>query len=68
MLSVSIAPLYYCNIIAFYARKALPEGSTMKKIRHACLMDEVTAPSWHPEHRGLLGGDASGNVCFWEVS
>jgi len=36
-------------------------------IRYAFLEDEVTALSWHPEHRGLLGGDASGNLCFWEV-
>jgi WD40 repeat protein len=38
-----------------------------RPIRHAFLKDEVTALAWHPEHRGLLGGDASGNVCFWEA-
>jgi WD40 repeat protein len=37
-------------------------------IRYAFLEDEVTALTWHPEHRGLFGGDASGNLCFWEVS
>ena len=36
-------------------------------VRYAFLEDAVTALSWHPEHRGLLGGDASGNLCFWEV-
>jgi WD40 repeat protein len=36
-------------------------------IRYAFLEDEVTALSFHPQHRGLLGGDASGNVCFWEL-
>ncbi len=35
--------------------------------RYAFLEDEVTALVWHPEHRGLLGGDASGNLCFWET-
>jgi WD40 repeat protein len=39
-----------------------------RPVRHAFLEDEVTALSWHPEHHGLLGGDASGNVCFWDVS
>jgi WD40 repeat protein len=39
-----------------------------RPIRHAFLTDEITALVWHPEHRGLVGGDASGTVCFWEVS
>lgn len=39
-----------------------------RPIRYAFLGDEVTALSWRPEHRGLLGGDASGNLCFWETS
>jgi hypothetical protein len=37
-------------------------------IRFAFLEDEVTVLSWHPEHHGLLGGDATGNLCFWEIS
>ena len=36
--------------------------------RYAFLEDEVTALAWHPAHRGLLAGDASGHLCFWEVS
>lgn len=39
-----------------------------RPIRYAFLDDEVTVLSWHPEHQGLLGGDASGSVCFWEVN
>jgi WD40 repeat protein len=37
-------------------------------IRGAFLDDEVTALTWHPEHLGLVAGDASGNLCFWDVS
>jgi len=33
----------------------------------AFLEDDVTALVWHPEHRGLLGGDAAGNLTFWEA-
>lgn len=39
-----------------------------KPVRFAFLEDEITALSWHPEHRGLLGADATGNIAFWEVS
>jgi WD40 repeat protein len=38
-----------------------------RPIRYAFLEDQVTALVWHPESRGLLGADASGTVCFWEV-
>jgi WD40 repeat protein len=38
-----------------------------KPVRYAFLKDEVTALSWHPEHRGLLGSDASGSVVYWEL-
>ncbi|MGA7537132.1 MAG: hypothetical protein WBW93_00020 [Steroidobacteraceae bacterium] len=37
-------------------------------IRGAFLDDAVTALTWHPEHLGLLAGDASGNLCLWDVS
>ena len=33
--------------------------------RFAFLKDSVTALAWHPKQLGLLGADASGNVCFW---
>lgn len=36
-------------------------------IRYAFLEDEVTALAWHPEHHTLVGADASGTVCGWEV-
>ena len=36
-----------------------------KPVRFAFLEDEVTALVWHPQHRGLLGADASGNVAYW---
>jgi WD40 repeat protein len=39
-----------------------------KPIGFAFLEDEITALQWHPEHRGLLGADASGNVALWETS
>lgn len=39
-----------------------------RPLRFALLEDEVTALSWHPEHHGLLGGDASGTLCFWGLS
>lgn len=38
-----------------------------RPIRYAFLEDEVTALCWHPEHRGLLGADASGTLRYWEV-
>jgi WD40 repeat protein len=38
-----------------------------RPVRHGFLEDEVTALVWHPEGRRLLGADASGNVCSWEV-
>lgn len=39
---------------------------SVKPIGFAFLEDEVTALVWHPEHRGLLGGDASGNLVYWK--
>lgn len=40
----------------------------MHPIRGAFLDDEITALTWHPEHLGLVAGDASGKLCFWDVS
>jgi len=70
-----------CTRLAFSPRKAvLASGSqdtsvllweprtTARPLRYGFLEDEVTALAWHPEHRGLLGGDASGNLRFWEVN
>jgi len=70
-----------CTRLAFSRRKCvLASGSqdssvllweprrTAQPVRYAFLEDEVTALAWHPEHQGLLGGDASGNLRFWEVS
>ena len=37
----------------------------LKPMRFAFLEDEITALTWDPQHRGLLSGDASGNVAFW---
>jgi len=39
-----------------------------KPIRVASLEDEITALHWHPQDRGLLAADASGNAAFWETS
>lgn len=39
-----------------------------KPIRFAFLEDEVTGLSWHPEQHTLVGADASGTICAWEVS
>jgi WD40 repeat protein len=70
-----------CTCLAFSPKKGvLASGSQdtsvllweprrgTQPIRYTFLEDEVTALSWHPEHHGLLGGDASGNLCFWELS
>jgi WD40 repeat protein len=43
-----------------------PRRST-SPIGFASLDDEVTVLAWHPEHQGLLGGDASGTLRFWEA-
>lgn len=69
-----------CTRLAFSPRKGvLASGSQDMSVllweprrgtrptRFAFLDDEVTTLSWHPEHRGLLGSDASGSVCFWDV-
>lgn len=40
----------------------------MHPIRGAFLDDEITALTWHPEHLGLVAGDASGKLCFWDVN
>jgi len=70
-----------CTRLAFSPRKSvLASGSQdhsvllweprrgTQPILYAFLEDEVTTLEWHPEHRGLLGGDASGNVRLWEVT
>ncbi len=70
-----------CTRLAFSPRKGvLASGSQdtsvllweprrgTQPIRYGFLEDEVTVLSWHPEHRALLGGDASGNLCLWEVT
>ena len=70
-----------CTHLAFSPRKGVlasgaqdasivlwePRRGT-QPIRYAFLEDEVTALVWHPEHRGLLGGDATGTLRFWEAS
>jgi len=70
-----------CTRLAFSPRKGVlasgaqdtsvllwePRRGT-KPIRYAFLEDEITALRWHPEHRGLLGGDAAGNVVYWNIS
>ncbi|MEI9936616.1 MAG: WD40 repeat domain-containing protein [Pseudomonadota bacterium] len=70
-----------CTQLAFSPRKSvLASGSQdtsvllweprrgTQPIRYGFLEDEVTALVWHPEHRGLLGGDAVGTLRFWETS
>ncbi len=70
-----------CTRLAFSPRKGvLASGSLDPTVllweprrgtqptRYAHLKDEVTALAWHPEHLGLLGGDASGHLCFWDVN
>ena len=39
-----------------------------KPIGFAVLEDEVTALCWHPEQHILVGADASGTLCGWEVA
>ena len=36
--------------------------------RYAFLDDELTCLAWHPRHELLLGADASGTLCGWEVA
>jgi len=69
-----------CTRLAFSPRKGVlasgaqdtsvllwePRRGT-KPIGYAFLEDEITSLVWHPDHRGLLGGDASGNLIFWRV-
>lgn len=38
-----------------------------KPIRFAFLEDEVTGLAWHPDDQRLVGTDASGTVCCWDV-
>jgi len=70
-----------CTRLAFSPRKGvLASGAedtsvllweprrSKQPIGYAFLEDEVTVLAWHPEHRGLLGGDASGNLSYWETS
>ena len=69
-----------CTTLAFSPKKGvLASGSQdtsvllweprrgPKPVRFAFLEDEITALAWHPQHKGLLGADASGTVCCWEV-
>ncbi|MBC7172231.1 MAG: WD40 repeat domain-containing protein, partial [Polyangiaceae bacterium] len=69
-----------CTRLAFSPRKGvLASGSQdtsvllweprrgEKPIRFAFLEGEVTGLAWHPEHHTLVGTDASGTVCGWEV-
>ncbi len=70
-----------CTQLAFSPRKGVlasgsedtsvllwePRNGT-KPLRFAFLEDAITALRWHPEHRGLLAADASGNVALWETS
>jgi WD40 repeat protein len=70
-----------CTRLAFSPRKSVlasgaQDASVLlweprrgpKPIGYAFLEDEVTALVWHPEHRGLLGGDASGTLRLWETA
>lgn len=70
-----------CSALAFSPRKGvLASGSQDtsvllweprrgdKPIRYGFLEDEVTGLAWHPHHHTLVGADASGTVCGWEVS
>jgi len=70
-----------CTHLAFSPRKGvLASGSQdtsvllweprrgTRPVRFAFLEDEVTALAWHPEHRFLLGADASGTIACWEAS
>lgn len=69
-----------CTRLAFSPRKGvLASGSqdtsvllweprrNHTPIQFAFLEDEVTGLAWHPEHHTLVGADASGTVCAWEV-
>lgn len=69
-----------CTALAFSPRKGmLASGSQdtsvllweprrgAKPVRFAFLEDEITTLAWHPQHKGLLGADASGAICCWEV-
>lgn len=39
-----------------------------KPIGFAVLEDQVTGLCWHPGHHTLVGADASGTICGWEVA
>jgi len=69
-----------CTRLAFSPRKIVlasgaQDGSVLlweprrstRPIRYAFLEDEVAALVWHPDHCGLLGGDAHGTLRFWET-
>ena len=70
-----------CTQLAFSPRKGILASGSQdtsvllweprrceKPIRFAFLEDEVTGLCWHPEHHTLIGTDASGVVCGWEVT
>ncbi len=70
-----------CTSLAFHPRKTvLASGSQdtsvllwaprrgTNPIGFALLEDEVTALAWHPEHLAILGGDASGQLRYWQMS
>jgi len=70
-----------CTRLAFSPRKCVlasgsqdtsvllwePRGGD-SPLRFAFLEDEVTALCWHPDHHTLVGADASGTVCGWEIA
>ena len=69
-----------CTCLAFSPRKGVlasgAEDTSVllweprrgeRPIRFAFLEDEVTALGWHPEHHTLVGADAAGTVCGWEI-
>ena len=69
-----------CTRLAFSPRKGvLASGSQdssillweprrgTRPVRFAFLEDEVTALRWHPEHHTLVGADAAGTLCAWEI-
>jgi WD40 repeat protein len=70
-----------CTQLAFSPKKGvLASGSKDSSVllweprrgsnptRFGFLEDEITALKWHPEQRGLLAADASGNAAYWETS
>jgi WD40 repeat protein len=69
-----------CTRLAFAPRKGLLASGSQdtsvllweprrgnRPVRYAFLEDEVTALAWHPEAGALVGADASGTICSWNV-